>query len=174
MISCITLKFCVSARQHFCLSVCLYLVPDNMHSQWSVVWFNSVSRTVCLLICLLKCLTVSLSICLCKVCLDVCLFAFLSLFCYWQTIYNLLVVSKYRVFIKYCVFFEDFKIFRTLTSLCFPSVSLCVHKPGKQNTSSPAELTECRKITKFEGKNTLFNKHPVAQNGTKLDILSHF
>ena len=105
MISCITLKFCVSARQHFCLSVCLYLVPDNMHSQWSVVWFNSVSRTVCLLICLLKCLTVSLSICLCKVCLDVCLFAFLSLFCYWQTIYNLLVVSKYRVFIKYCVFF---------------------------------------------------------------------
>ena len=26
----------------------------------------------------------------------------------------------YRVFIKYCAFVEDFKIFRTLTLLCFP------------------------------------------------------
>ena len=38
----------------------------------------------------------------------------------------------YRVFIKYCVFFsEDFKIFRTLAFLCFPSVSVCVHTPGR-------------------------------------------
>ena len=38
---------------------------------------------------------------------------------------------KYRVFIKYCVFFEYFKIFRTLAFLCFPSVSVCVHTPGR-------------------------------------------
>ena len=35
--------------------------------------------------------------------------------------------GSYRVFIKYCVFSEDFKIFRTLVFLCFPSVSLCTH-----------------------------------------------
>ena len=30
------------------------------------------------------------------------------------------------------VFFsEDFKIFRTLAFLCFPSVSVCVHTPGR-------------------------------------------
>ena len=34
----------------------------------------------------------------------------------------------YRVFIKYCVFAEDFKIFRTLAFLCLPSVSDRVQK----------------------------------------------
>ena len=38
--------------------------------------------------------------------------------------------SIYRVFIKYCVF-EDFEISRTLAFLCFPSVSVCVHTPGR-------------------------------------------
>ena len=33
----------------------------------------------------------------------------------------------YRVFIKYCVFSENFKIFQTLAFLCYPSVSVCVH-----------------------------------------------
>ena len=37
----------------------------------------------------------------------------------------------YRVLIKYCVFFEDFKIIRTLVFLCFLSVSVCVHTPGR-------------------------------------------
>ena len=37
----------------------------------------------------------------------------------------------YRLFIKYCVFFGDFKIFRTLAFLWFPSVSVCVHTPGR-------------------------------------------
>ena len=37
----------------------------------------------------------------------------------------------YKVFIKYCVFFGDFKIFLTLAFLRFPSVSLCVHTPGR-------------------------------------------
>ena len=29
--------------------------------------------------------------------------------------------------IKYCVFSKDFRLFRTLVLLCFPSVSVCVH-----------------------------------------------
>ena len=55
----------------------------------------------------------------------------------------------YRVFIKYCVFLEDFRIFKTLAFLCFPSVSVCVHTTGRYNTSAAVELTEIRKITKF-------------------------
>ena len=45
----------------------------------------------------------------------------------------------YRVFIKYCV-----KNIRTLAFLSFPSLSVCVHIPGRQNTSA----TELKKITK--------------------------
>ena len=51
---------------------------------------------------------------------------------------------KYRVF-----FFEDFEIFRTLAFLRFPSVSVCLYIPGRQNTSAAAGLAEFRKITKF-------------------------
>ena len=47
------------------------------------------------------------------------------------------------------VFLEDFKIFRTLAFLCFPSVSVCVHTLGRKNTSAAAELAEFRRITKF-------------------------
>ena len=43
----------------------------------------------------------------------------------------LIKVCMYRVFIRYCVFLEDFKIFRTLAFLCFLSVSVCVHTPGR-------------------------------------------
>ena len=68
-----------------------------------------------------------------------------------------------RVFIKYCVFLKYFKIFRTLVFLCFPLVSVCVHTAGRQNTSAAAELAEFRKITKFKGKNTTFNEHPVCK-----------
>ena len=55
----------------------------------------------------------------------------------------------YRVFIKYCVFSEDFKIFRALAFLCFPSVSVCVHTQDRYNTCAAAELAEFRKITEF-------------------------
>ena len=34
---------------------------------------------------------------------------------------------------------------------------------GRSNTSVAAELAEFRKITIFEGKNTIFNEHPVAK-----------
>ena len=40
-------------------------------------------------------------------------------------------LRTYRVFIKYCVFSKDFRIFRTLVFLCFPLVSVCVHTPGR-------------------------------------------
>ena len=36
------------------------------------------------------------------------------------------IMTRYSLLIKYCVFFEDFKIFRTLAFLCFVSVSVCV------------------------------------------------
>ena len=38
---------------------------------------------------------------------------------------------------------------------------MCVHTPGRKNTSDAAELEEFRKIPKFSGKNTIFNEHPV-------------
>ena len=53
--------------------------------------------------------------------------------------------STYWVFIKYCVFFEDFKIYSGLWPL---SVSVSVHN-GRSNTSAAAELAEFRKITTF-------------------------
>jgi len=52
-----------------------------------------------------------------------------------QTSYNPIT---YRVFIKYCVF-RMFKIFQTLAFPCFPSVLVCVHTPGRQNTSAAAQ-----------------------------------
>ena len=61
----------------------------------------------------------------------------------------LINLGMYRVFIKYCVFFQYLKIFRTLALLCFPSVSVCVHAPCRQNTIAAAKLAEFRKITKF-------------------------
>ena len=71
----------------------------------------------------------------------------------------------YRVFIKYCVFFDDFKIFWTLAFLCFPSVSVCAQT--KQITSAAAELAEFRNITKFQGKNIICYEHPVYEYGCK-------
>ena len=61
-----------------------------------------------------------------------------------------IVTSTYMAFIKYCVFSEDFKIFRTLACLCFLSVSVCVHthQAGKKTSAAP-ELAEFRKLTKF-------------------------
>ena len=65
---------------------------------------------------------------------------------YWILFFSLDLNRKiYRVFLKYCVFFEDFEIFRSL----FPSVLMCVHTPDRWNTSPAAELAEFRKITKF-------------------------
>ena len=57
-------------------------------------------------------------------------------------------MGSYRVLIKYCVFFEDFKIFRTLSFLCFPSVSVCVHTRQVENQRCK-ELAEFGKITTF-------------------------
>ena len=51
--------------------------------------------------------------------------------------YSLLILfifnkgTLYRVFIKYCVFSKDFRIFWTLVFLCFPLVSVCVRTPGR-------------------------------------------
>ena len=52
-----------------------------------------------------------------------------------------LSLSRYRVFIKYCVFSEEFKIFQTLAFLCFPSVSVCVHTHTRQVEHQPCSRT---------------------------------
>ena len=52
----------------------------------------------------------------------------------------------YRVFLN--IPYSDFSVFL--------GVSVCT------NTSAAAELAECRKITTFEEKNTIFNEHPVS------------
>ena len=48
-----------------------------------------------------------------------------------EIVLNTPLYAIYRLFIKYCVFLEDFKIFLTLAFLCFPSVSACVQTPGR-------------------------------------------
>ena len=61
------------------------------------------------------------------------------------------------MFIKYCVFFEDFKIFRTLFSL---GVSMCTHtrQVEHQRCSRTDRVQKNHKILR---KNTIFNEHPV-------------
>ena len=63
--------------------------------------------------------------------------------------------SPATISIKYCVFFQDFEIFRTLAFLCFPSVSVCdTHQAGRK----PALQQNWQSS---EGINTIFNEHPV-------------
>ena len=54
------------------------------------------------------------------------------------------------MFIKYCFFSDFLKIFWTRAFLCFPSVSVCVHTPGRQKTSAAAELAEFRLLKKLD------------------------
>ena len=63
------------------------------------------------------------------------------------------------MFIEYCVFLEDFKIYSGEASLGFPSVSVCVNN-GRSKTSTAVELAEFRKITTLR-KNAIFNEHSV-------------
>ena len=62
----------------------------------------------------------------------------------------------YRVFIKYCVFSEDFKIFRTP----FPVFPLCQFMYTHQTGRTPA-LQQNWKKNHILRKNTIFNEHPV-------------
>ena len=48
-------------------------------------------------------------------------------------VYSVFLYTRYRMFIKYCFFFEDFEIYSGLWS----------------NTSAAEELAEFRKITTF-------------------------
>ena len=55
----------------------------------------------------------------------------LPLYCISLALVLCIRTFLYRVFIKYCVFSDFLEIFRTLAFLCFPSVSVCVHTPGR-------------------------------------------
>ena len=83
----------------------------------------------------------------------------------------LIVDWKYRVFIKYCAFFEDFKIFRTLAFLCFPSASVCTHTRQVEHQ----RIGRVQKNHKNTVKETIFYEHPVAaakwQLGGRLNFL---
>ena len=66
----------------------------------------------------------------------------------WFALHNYKIMT-YRVFIKYCVFFENFKIYSGLWPF-----SVCVHftlgaPDGRSNTSAAAGLAEFRRITTF-------------------------
>ena len=61
-------------------------------------------------------------------------------------------IVLYRVFIKYCAFFEDFKIFSESGLSRFPlgGVSVCTQCNGRSNTSPAPELSDFKKnITTF-------------------------
>ena len=71
----------------------------------------------------------------------------------------------YRVLIKYCVFFEDFKIFRTFAFLCFLSVSVCVCTHTRQvEQQRYSRKGRVQKIHNIVRKNTIFNEYPVVCN----------
>ena len=63
----------------------------------------------------------------------------------------------YRVFIKYCVFSEDFKIFLTLFPL---GVSVCTRTRQVENLRC-SRTDNIQKNQKILRKNTIFNEHPV-------------
>ena len=44
--------------------------------------------------------------------------------------------------LKILCFLEDFKMFRTLAFLCFPSVSVCVHTPAQQQDGHSSEKSQ--------------------------------
>ena len=63
---------------------------------------------------------------------------------------------RYRVFIKYCVwFFEDFKIFRTLAFLGFPSVSVCVYTMAGQTPALQQNWQSSEKSQHFKEKHNI-------------------
>ena len=68
------------------------------------------------------------------------------IFVYRELSYLLVI---YRVFIKYCVFFQDFEIYsRLCVSVC--TLDFTLGPPdGRSNTSAAAELAEFRKVTTF-------------------------
>ena len=61
-------------------------------------------------------------------------------------------LGTYRVFIKYCVFFEDSKIFRTLSFLCFPSVSVCTQ-------TRQVELQICSRTDRVQKNSEILRKN---------------
>ena len=74
-----------------------------------------------------------------------------------------IAVTIYSVFIKYCVFSEDIKIF---PDSCLPlfslGVSVCTHARQVEHQRY-SRTGRVQKILKNLRKNTIFNEHPVAQ-----------
>ena len=81
---------------------------------------------------------------------------------FWNVSTNFLIRGKftlyiYRVFIKYCFFSKDFRIFRTLFSLGV-SVNTQTRQVKHQHCRRTGRVQKGHKILR---KNTIFNEHPV-------------
>ena len=72
-----------------------------------------------------------------------------------QVSVTILLSGRYRVFIRYCVFLEDVKIFRTLAFLCFPSVSVFVHIPGIRTHALQQNWQSSEKSQKLKEKHNI-------------------
>ena len=89
-------------------------------------------------------------------------------------------VRQYNMSVTGCssniVFFsKDFRIFRTLVFLCFPSVSVCVHT-HRSNPSACSRTGRVQKNHNILRKNTIFNEHPVLYRScfsSKKDLMAN-
>ena len=77
------------------------------------------------------------------------------------------------MFIKYGVFFENFKIFRTLSFLFFPSVSVYVHTRQVEHQGC-SRTGRVQKNHKTSRKNTFLNEHPVCHTFGRFCIFCFF
>ena len=71
---------------------------------------------------------------------------------------HMILLIIYRVFIKYYVFFEDFKILRILFFAVFPRCQ-CVYQAGR--TPALQQHWQSSENSKILRKNTIINEHPV-------------
>ena len=69
--------------------------------------------------------------------------------------------GSYRVFIKYCVFSEDFKIFLTLAFLCFRFVSVRVHCTHTRQVEQYSRTVKSSEKSQNFKEKTICNEHPV-------------
>ena len=82
----------------------------------------------------------------------------------------------YRVFIKYCVFSKDFRIFRTLACLCFALVFQCgyTHQAGR-TPAMQQNWQSSEKSQHFKEKqylmNTLYKRHWCSNILVRLFVL---
>ena len=90
--------------------------------------------------------------------------------CSFKVRYLSQLECSYRVLIKYCVFYEDLKIYFKLWS--FPGVCMCTRwQVEHQRRSRTGGVQKNHNIFR---KNTIFNEHPVFELIRLLELLELF